>query len=95
MNLSMYYIFEKGEEIDIENASNAEISEFSFYSNEKEILFFPFSCFEIMKIETNKEGDIEYSKIYLSYIGKYKTKINLNQKIILDFQKVCLVEEIC
>ena len=36
------YIFEKGQGLDKENASNADIEEYSFYQKEKEILFFLF-----------------------------------------------------
>ena len=78
---SVLYIFEKGEDLDKENATNAEIQEFSAIKGEKEILFFPYSCFEILKVEENKLGEKKYFEIYLSYLGKYKNKINKNEKI--------------
>jgi len=46
----------------------AEIKNFSYYQKEDEILVFPFSCFEIEKIE--KEDN--YYIIYLGYLGKYE-----------------------
>ena len=74
------YSFQKGEQLDKENATNADIQEFSIY-NEKEILFFPFSCFEIIGVETEKILGIQYFCIKLSYIGKYKSKINKSEKM--------------
>ena len=47
---------------------NASIKEFSFFNNESEILFFPFSCFEIKKIEKINEQEFI---IILNYLGKY------------------------
>ena len=47
---------------------NASIKEFSAYKAESEILFFPFSCFEIKKIEKLNDQEFE---ITLNYLGKY------------------------
>ena len=38
--------------------SNADLEKLSYYKDEKEILFFPFSCFEIEKIEINSLKDL-------------------------------------
>ena len=38
--------------------SNADLEKLSYYKDEKEILFFPFSCFEIEKIEINSLTDL-------------------------------------
>ena len=78
------YIFEKKEDDDElieENASNATIGEFSFYSGEREILFFPFSCFEITKVIEGKNNRVKYFSIYLNYMGKYKKDIKKDEKI--------------
>ena len=55
-----------------ENAfnGNASISEYSFYEEESEVLFFPFSCFEIKSIDQNKDGK-DYI-ITLNYLEKYE-----------------------
>ena len=74
------YVFEKGKELDKENATNADVQSISFY-NEKEILFFPFSCFEITGIENENHGGIKYYCVNLSYTGKYKSVINKSEKI--------------
>ena len=51
--------------------TNIETEEFSFFELEKEVLFLPFSGFEIIKIE---EGE-EYTTIYLNYLNKYEKKV--------------------
>ena len=56
------YEFQKGDKLDEENATNADIQNYSVYAKEREILFFPFSCFEIMKVETKM---IEILHIFL------------------------------
>ena len=40
--------FKKGDKLKEENASNSDLENFAEV-NEQEILFFPFSCFEIIK----------------------------------------------
>ena len=74
------YIFKRGEQLDKENATNADIQQFAD-KDEKEILFFPFSCFEINRIENDIMFGDQYFCIYLSYIGKYKSKIDKSEKI--------------
>ena len=63
------YEFEKGTELDKGNASNSNISIFSAYKDEKEILFFPFSSFEINKIAEERTliKDNEYYTFYRVY----------------------------
>ncbi len=48
----------------------ASIEKFSYYKDEEEVLVFPFSCFEIKDIKKIQENDY---KIYLGYLGKYKS----------------------
>ena len=67
------------ENLYIENATNVDVQAFSIFENEKEILFFPFSCFEITGIEKKEEED--YYLINLVYLGKYKKKIKSTEKI--------------
>ena len=79
--LRVLYIFTKSKNLDKENATNSDIQQFSFFKGEKEILFFPYSCFEITKINQKKEGDKNYLEVYLSYLGEYKSVINKLDKI--------------
>ena len=76
------YIFSKGKDLDKENATNASIEDLSRYE-EKEILFFPYSCFEITKIKESQEktNNENYFEVYLSYLGEYKSIINKMNKI--------------
>ena len=82
------YEFEKGTELDNQNGSNSNIEKFSFYKKkEAEILFFPFSSFEITNFpeegvyEAPNNHKYSYYRIHLNYLGKYKEKINKNEKI--------------
>ena len=58
----------KGENAIDKNATNADLSDISFYEDEKEILLFPFSVYEIADIKEEKG----YYEIYLNILGKYK-----------------------
>ena len=79
----MFFILTKDEDnnnnknnnIEDEFISNADIQEFSRFKSEEEVLFFPFSSFEVLKIEN---GEIRGKKcviIYLKYLGRYKKYI--------------------
>ena len=64
---------EKSKDFDKDNPSNAFITAYSVYQREKEILFFPFSCFEVNDISlVHEKGSSDYYLIKLSYLGKYK-----------------------
>ena len=96
------YEFEKGTELDNLNGSNSNIEKYSFYEkNEGEILFFPFSSFEITKLPEESEYKApngkaySYYRIYLNYLGKYKEKIIMNEKIPeSNFSTIILKTEI-
>ena len=66
--------------------THADIEEFSFYPNEKEVLFFPFSAFGIKNFEF-----IPYKKLYnieLIYYGKFNKEFDVSQNIdSIDFVK--------
>jgi len=74
------------QEIENENTheflSNAYIRDFSRFPNEEEVLFFPFSSFEVSKINRNFSDHVE---ITLEYLGKYRKNININPQNILPF----------
>ena len=55
--------------------SNADIDEFSFYPNEKEVLVFPFTCFEIADIVPIKDDEELNYEIHLKYLGNYSEYI--------------------
>ena len=72
----------------VTNLDLDNISEF----NEEEVLFLPFSCFEIVSIkdeEINIFGEIiKVKKITLSYLHKYKERINKYIDKIKDKEKM-------
>ena len=77
---ALYIIF-KGDQLDEDNATNADIQEFSTIKTEKEILLFPFSCFEIIEVKYINNNDMKYYQVKLNYLGKYKNKINTSETI--------------
>ena len=54
-----------------DNFSNcASIKEYSYYKDENEVLFFPFTCFEIKNLYLNENND--YHIVELNYLGEYE-----------------------
>ena len=61
----------------------------------KKRLYFPFSSFEIYQIEEETYKNEKYYHIYLSYLGKYKEKIDKTQKIPeTEFPKCIMKTEV-
>ena len=67
-------------------ASNIDIGDFSCNPNNKEVLFFPYNCFIIEKMEEKKvkidSKKIEIKIIKLNYLGNYSK--NINQKKLIE-----------
>lgn len=56
--------------------TNIDIEEYSYFEDEREVLFLPFSGFEIIDIkEGYKYNGDEFSIIYLNYLNKYEKKV--------------------
>ena len=67
-------ILEKNDNIEYNLATHGDIENISFYPEEKKVLFFPFSSFEIKNIKEIKfENDNGY-QIDLLYLCKYLKK---------------------
>ena len=67
------YILEKDENIGYNLATHGDLEKISYFSSEKEVLFFPFSAFKIQSLNY-----VIYRNIYeikLIYLGKYLTDI--------------------
>ena len=62
------YILKAQPGIDHKNATNADLNDISYFENEREILLFPFSIYEINDVIKKNN----YYEIYLNYLGKYK-----------------------
>ena len=82
----LFYI--KGEDINFEQTLSShidlDINDLSYYPEEKEVLFLPFSCFTIEKIEDkifskldyeDLDNDIQTKLITINYLGKYREEI--------------------
>jgi hypothetical protein len=66
-----------------DNFSNcASIKEYSYYKDENEVLFFPFTCFEIKNLYLNENND--YHIVELNYLGNMKiySKIRLQKNYL-------------
>ena len=95
-NLSkVLFEVEKDENINYSLSTHADIEKLSYFPNEKEVLFFPFSSFEIKEVKEIFANNETIYLIKLFYLGKYmenlKNDINIinSQKIIPnnDFKK--------
>ena len=72
-------ILEKDDNINYSLSTHADIESLSFYEEEREVLFFPFSTFEIKGIYDKKTDKNEiYYEIKLLYLGKYLKDIKEN-----------------
>jgi len=61
-------IIDNNNEDSISHSSSSYIKKFSAIKKEEEVLFFPFSCFEVKNIEKSTNN---YYIINLNYLGKY------------------------
>ena len=76
-------ILEKDENLESNLATHCDIEKISLYPKEKDVLFFPFSAFEIKNLVENKK-EKRYD-INLLYLGKYLKQIENNK---LDETKI-------
>ena len=61
----------KNSEIEYNLETNADLEEISYFPDENEVLFFPFSSLEIKNVEETFIMDVNVYKITLNYLGKY------------------------
>ena len=73
---SIEFILNNNENLINNLSSNADLEFISAIKKEKEVLFFPFSCFCVENITKGKFKDIDCIKINLNYLGKYSAMIN-------------------
>ena len=69
----------KKEEIKESLFSHIKIDNISFFPKEKEVLFLPFTCFEILSVTPKEEVEKKYI-IELTYLGKYEKELRKIQK---------------
>ena len=70
------YILEKDDKIDYSLSTHSDMENISIYPYEKEVLFFPFSSFEIKEINEKIVDEENIYEIKLKYLGKYLKEIN-------------------
>ena len=76
------YIIEKDYDFDYSLSTHSDMQNVSKFSTEKEVLFFPFSSFEIKEIKGTTENNGIIYQIKLLYLGKYQEKIkNVDSEI--------------
>ena len=61
--------------------SNCDLEYISFYPNEKEVLIFPFSAFEIKELKEIYIDNERCFQIKLLYLGNYLEEINYHKKV--------------
>ena len=79
------FIVEKDDNLGYNLSTHGDIEEISCFPKEKEVLFFPFSAFEIKEINKNEENIYE---IKLLYLGKYLKEIENNESITKNENKI-------
>jgi hypothetical protein len=63
-------------------STHSDIEEISFFKDEKEVLFFPFSAFEIKEIKEKLKDNKIIFEIKLLYLGKYVKEFKQNKEFI-------------
>ena len=88
-NLSkVLFILEKDTNIEYNLCTHGDIEKISFFPNEREVLFFPFSSFEIKDIKQTIKGKEYIYEIRLLYLGKYLKDIESDKNIIINDNKI-------
>ena len=80
------FILEKDDNIDYSLSTHSDLENVSFFPDEKEVLFFPFSSFEIKEIKKIENINGNKFIIRLLYLGKYTNefqKENINEKDLI------------
>ena len=87
------YIIEKDDKIDYSLSTHCDLENFSKNPKEKEVLFFPFSSFEIKDINEKKYKNENIYEIKLLYLEKYIKEIeNLDENIVYGKFKKEIIE---
>ena len=79
---NVLYILEKYDNMEYNISTHSDIEEISFYEKEKEVLFFPFSGFEIKEINEKLKDNKIIFEIKLLYLGKYLNELRNNKNLV-------------
>ena len=72
----------KDSKIEYSLDTHTDLKKISYYEDEEEVLFFPFSSFGIKKIEETKIKNENAFEITLEYLGKYLKEFKEEEKLI-------------
>ena len=81
---NVLFVLEKDNDVGYNLSTHCDLENLSFFPGEKEVLFFPFSSFEIKDIKEIELGGEEGYEIRLLYLGKYLKDIENDPNIIMD-----------
>ena len=88
-NLSkVLFILEKDDNIGYNLSTHGDIENISCFPEEKEVLFFPFSSFEIKDINEINIGNKKLYVIKLLYLGKYLKDIESDKNLVINENKL-------
>ena len=76
-----------GDKKEMNLLTHADIEDISVYKNEKEVLFFPFSTFEIINIEIDPSNPEKY-KIKLKYLAQYIEELKNDKKFYNSRERI-------
>jgi len=83
-NIFIWFILEGTENFRfIKNQASIE-KDISYYESDNEVLFFPFSCFEIKKFEKKEKADKEYI-ITLNYLDNYTNLFSAGERRTFEY----------
>ena len=78
------FILEKDDNLDNDLSTHADIENISFFPEDKEVLFFPFSSFEIKDIKEISIGDGKGYEVRIIYLAKYLKDFEKDNKIMIE-----------
>ena len=88
---AIFFVLKNNEKVFNKYSSNADIETLSAF-NEREVLFFPYTSFCLESIQDINEGNKNYIKVELEYIGRYdvalekfKKNIDIKNEFIEEF----------
>ena len=78
--IKAFFILDMDINIDYDLNTHCDLESISVYPLEKEVLFFPFSAFEIKELKEISINNEKCYQIKLLYLGKYLKELNNNKK---------------
>ena len=90
------FVLKSNENINEIFNTHADIQKISVYEDEEEILFFPFSCFDIINVDNIYENGKNLTRIELSYLSRHDARLrdlkNLSKSYINDATHQATIE---